>query len=106
MDHRGGRSDPLWESWNVVPEGSVVDFVNKNAEEGGGLVTEVGLKLRVDLDDERGGDGGKQTGLISWLESVQQNFKLHVALTKLRVVFKSSSYFLRNSLSYSSATLR
>ena len=34
------------------------------------------------------------------------SLKLEVRLTKIRVVFKSSSYFLRNSLSNSSATLR
>ena len=59
MDHRRRRSGPLWEGWNIVSEGSVVHPVSDESEEGDGLLTRVGLKLRVDLNDERGGDGGK-----------------------------------------------
>ena len=62
--HRGGRSGPFREGWNVGPEGGIVNFVNENAEEGGGLITRVRLELRVDLNDERGHDGRKQTGLM------------------------------------------
>ena len=43
----------MWEGGNVVPESGVVDLVYEDTEEGGGLVTCVGLQLRVDLDDER-----------------------------------------------------
>jgi hypothetical protein len=63
MDYRVGRACPLWESRRVVAEGSVVDLMDKNAEEGGGLVVRVRLELGVDLDDECGGDGGEQTSL-------------------------------------------
>ena len=75
MDHRGGRSGPLWEGWNIGPEGGVVDFVDENAEEGGGLVTRIRLELGVNLYDERGGDGRKQTGLIRGLASPAKNFR-------------------------------
>ena len=70
MDHRGRRSGPLRESWNVGPEGSVVDFIDENAEEGGGLVTRIRLELGIDLYDEGGGDGRKQTGLMRELASL------------------------------------
>jgi hypothetical protein len=53
----------LWEGGNVVSEGGVVDLVDKDAEESGGLVVRVLLEVRVDLDDECRGDGGEQTGL-------------------------------------------
>ena len=52
------------ESGNIGPEGSVVNFVNENSKEGGGLVPRVRLELRVDLNDERGRNGRKQTGLM------------------------------------------
>jgi hypothetical protein len=64
VDHRWGRACPLWEGGNVVSERGVVDLVNEDPEEGGCLVTRVGLQLRVDFDDECGGDGGEQTSLI------------------------------------------
>ena len=38
---------------------SVVDLVDKNAEESSGLVAGIGLELRVDVDDEGGGDRRK-----------------------------------------------
>jgi hypothetical protein len=53
----------LWECGRVVAEGGVVDLVEKDAEESGCLVVRIGLELGVDLDDERRGDGGEQTGL-------------------------------------------
>jgi len=49
----------LWESRNVVAEGGVVDLVGRDTEESCCLVVWVGLELRIDLDDERGGDGGE-----------------------------------------------
>jgi hypothetical protein len=58
------QSGPLWEGGNVASERGIVDLVNQDAEEGGSLVTRVGLKSRIDLNDECGGDGRKQTGLI------------------------------------------
>ena len=70
MDYRVGRPGPLWEGGSVVPKGGIINLVNENAEEGGGLVSGVRLKLRVDIDDEGGGDGGKQTRLSAQLARV------------------------------------
>jgi hypothetical protein len=53
----------LWEGGNVVSEGGVVHLVDEETEESGGLVVRVLLKVGVDLDDECGCDGRKQTGL-------------------------------------------
>jgi hypothetical protein len=53
------RSVPLWESGNVVSERGVIDFVDKDAEEGGSFVAWVRLQLGIDLNDERGGDSGE-----------------------------------------------
>ena len=47
----------------IVSERCVVDLVDKDTEEGGGLVVRVRLKLGIDFDDERGGDGREQTSL-------------------------------------------
>jgi len=41
----------------VITKGGVVDLVDEDSEEGGGLLTCVGLELRLDVDDECGGDG-------------------------------------------------
>ena len=59
MDQRGGRAGPLWKSGNMVSEGSVVDLVDQDPEERCGLVTRVGLELRVDRNNERGGNSRK-----------------------------------------------
>jgi hypothetical protein len=59
VDYRAGRAGPLWECRNVVSEGGVVDFVKENTEEGCALVVWIGLEVRVDLDDEGGGDRGE-----------------------------------------------
>ena len=71
MDQGGGRSGPCWEAGNVVSEGSAVDLVNQDAEEGNGLVTRVGFELRIDLNDEGGCYSGEQTGLMSKLARVR-----------------------------------
>ena len=65
MDNCGGWAGPLWESGNLVSERGIVDLVNKDAEEGSGLVTWVGLKLGADLDDECRSDCGKETSLAA-----------------------------------------
>ena len=49
---QGRRPGRFWESGNVVPEGGIVNLVDKNAEEGVGLITWVGLEFRVDLGDQ------------------------------------------------------
>jgi len=59
MDYHRGRACPLWEGWNVVAEGGVVDFVDEDTEESCGLIVWVLPKLRVDLNDKCGGDGGE-----------------------------------------------
>jgi hypothetical protein len=48
MDHRGGGPVHCGRVGTFVSEGGVVDLVNEDAEEGGGLVTRVGLELGVD----------------------------------------------------------
>jgi hypothetical protein len=55
----------LWEGGRVVSKRGVVELVDKNTEEGSGVVVRVGPQLRVDVYDERGGNGGKQTSLVS-----------------------------------------
>jgi hypothetical protein len=64
VDHRRRRAGPLRESGNVVSERSVVNLVDKDAEEGSGFVARVRFELRVDFDDECGGDRGEQTSLL------------------------------------------
>jgi hypothetical protein len=93
----------VWEGRDVVSECSVVDLVNEDPEEGRSFAVWIGLKLRINLDDKRGGYGREQTGLMSESAGAHHNL---TGLTKIKVVFKSSSCFFRNSLSYSSATFR
>lgn len=62
-DHYKRGPGRLRDSGNVVSEGSVIDLVDEDAEESVGLITRVGLELRVGLSDECGGDGGKKTSL-------------------------------------------
>ena len=57
----------------------------------------------MDFDDEGGGDSGEQTSLDDVSMRTEPPW---TELTKIRVVFKSSSYFFMNSLSNSSASLR
>jgi len=54
----------LWEGRNVVAERGVVELVDQDAEESRYLVVRVLLEVRVDVDDERRGDGGEQTSLL------------------------------------------
>ena len=105
MNHRAWRAGPLRKGRNIVSERGIIDLVDEDPEECGSLVTRVGFELRVDLDDERGGNGRKKSSLFRQLALVHKQF-MRDPLTKIRVVFRSSSYFLRNSLSYSSATPR
>jgi hypothetical protein len=74
VDYRTGRARPLREGRRVVAEGGVIDLVDKDAEESSGLIVRVWFKLRVDLDDERGGDGGEQTSLLPKLACIRQCF--------------------------------
>ena len=63
LDYRVGRACPLWKGGSVVSEGGVVDLVDKDVEESNGLITRVGLELRLDVEDEGRGYGGEQTSL-------------------------------------------
>jgi hypothetical protein len=65
MNHRWGRPSPSREGGDIVSEGSVVDLVNKNAEESSSFVTGVGPQMGVDLDDEGRGHSREQTGLMT-----------------------------------------
>ena len=56
-----------------MTEGSVVNLVNKEAEESGGFVARVGTQLGVNLNDECGGHCGEETGLVPVLARVWQN---------------------------------
>jgi len=98
-----GTGPSWWESGNIIAESGAVYLVDQDAEEGGRLFVWVWPDLGVDLDDEGGGHRGEQTGLLS---DRYVSFEQSAAerLTKINVVFKSSSYLLLNSLSYSSAT--
>jgi hypothetical protein len=49
----------VWEGWNVIHKEGVIHLVKKDVEEGDGFFTRVGSKLRLELDDECGGDGRK-----------------------------------------------
>ena len=64
MDDGSWRSGPLRKSGGVATKGSVVDLMDKDAKEGGGLFVGIRLELGLDLDDESGCYGGKQTGLV------------------------------------------
>jgi len=70
MDICGRGTGPLRDRGNVVAESSIVDLVDEDTEESGGLVIGVRLELGVDLDDECGGDGREQTSLYHELVRV------------------------------------
>ena len=63
LDNRMRSPGSLWEGGNVVSKGGVVDLVDKDTEESDSLITRVGMKLRLDIEDESRGDCGEQTGL-------------------------------------------
>ena len=73
LDDRGRRTRPLWEGGSVVSEGGIVDLVDEDTEEGGGLVTRVRLELGLDVEDEGGRDGGEQTSLQPPSARIHQN---------------------------------
>jgi hypothetical protein len=53
----------LREGGNVVSEGGVVEFVDEDSEKSSSLIAGVRLELRVDLNDECGSNGRKETSL-------------------------------------------
>ena len=72
MDHRAGWASPLRDGRGIVSEHGVVNFVDKDTEEGGGLVVWVRLYLRIDLNDECRSDSGKEAGLVPPLARVHK----------------------------------
>jgi len=72
LDNRVGRAGPLRYRGRVISERAVVEFVDKDAKEGGSLVVRVGLEVGVDFDNECRGDGREQTGLSPVLACVNQ----------------------------------
>jgi len=63
LDNHVWGTSPLWEGRNVVAKGGVVDLVDQDMEEGGGLVIWIGLEFGIGLDDKGRGYGRKQTSL-------------------------------------------
>lgn len=59
MNRCGGRAGPLRKGRNVVPEGGVVGFVNKDSQKGGGLLVRVGLELGAKSENKCGNDHRK-----------------------------------------------
>jgi len=91
--------------WSVVTEGGVVDLMDKNLAEGGGLVIWVQPEVEGDPGDGCGG-GGQQANLSPSLERVGHKAHNFVRkLTKTRVAFIPSSHLFVNSLSHSPARL-
>jgi len=58
-----GTGPRWWDCGNVITEGGVVDLVDEDTEESGSLFVRVLQELGVDLDDECGSNGGKETSL-------------------------------------------
>ena len=63
LDGCSWRATPLWQGGNVTAEGGIVDLVDEDPKESGGLFIWVRLQLGVDLDDECRGHGREQTSL-------------------------------------------
>jgi len=63
MDDGARRACPSRKGGNVIAERGIVNLVDENTEESGGFVVRVRLELRVEVDDECGGDRGEQTSL-------------------------------------------
>ena len=63
LDDRVGRASPLWEGRRIIPERGVVDLVDEDPEEGGGLIIRIWLEVGMYFNDECRGDGGEQTSL-------------------------------------------
>ena len=102
MDDGGIGAIPLGESgvgasWDV-PERSTGD----NLEEGVVHLLEIRFELSLNVDDESGCNRGEQTSLfpsVSRCNSHKGRGVCGKMLTKINVVFKSSSYFLVKSRS-------
>ena len=102
-DDLTGRIFHGWNGGGFVRDGGLVEGEKDRAEKSCGLFVRIGLEARVDIDDEGGADGGKQTRLrerVSWLEGANDTQR-----TKIKVVLRSSSHFPTKSMSCSVASL-
>ena len=93
-----GRDDLVWWSLGKRNDGGLawdrgmIESEEDGAKEGHGLLVRVRPELRMDVDDERRADGREQTGLREQVrEATRVNNRRR---TKIKVVLRSSSYFL------------
>ena len=69
--HETGDGDDLawwiflsrWDGRSVTRDGGLIESEENRAEEGSRLFAGIGSEVRMDVDDESGADGRKQTGL-------------------------------------------
>ena len=88
-------SGPLRDGGNIISEGGVVNFVDKNTKEGSSLFVGIRLKLRIDLDDECGGDCREQSRLILQSTPVPQTrCKTHEDQSVAQIVIVLLNEFL------------
>ena len=81
----------------------MIEGEEDSTEEGGSLIGGIWLELFVDIDDKSRANGGEQTRLQ---DEVRLLAKVHGKLrTNMRVVSRSSLYFLIYSTSNSLASL-
>lgn len=64
----------MWKGKRVARQARGVDLADENTEEGGGIVIRLRLEVGMVLGDERGGDGGEQTSLLSLSTRIHQDF--------------------------------
>jgi len=62
-----GGTSPLGNGRRVGTKGGIINLVDKDSEESGGLLTRVGLELRLDIEDKCGSDRREQTSLVPFL---------------------------------------
>jgi len=63
LDSCIGRTGPLWDCRGVSTKSGVIELVEENAKESGGLFAWVWLEPGMNLDNEGGSHCGEQTGL-------------------------------------------
>ena len=81
-----------WHGGDFVWDSRLVEGEEDRTEKGSRLVVRVGLELRVDVDDEGGTDGREQTRLREQVRSLAGADDTR--RTNIKVVLRSSSYFL------------
>ena len=63
MNDRRRWAGPYWDGWGGSAECRIVELVDEEAKEGGGLFVRIILQLLVDIDDKSRGDSAEQTSL-------------------------------------------